>query len=104
MNNTMPLRAGDVVRAVGFRDALQSPVVRVVGTLLIERVLDLFVLVALFFVGLLAVPAAVIPRAFVATAGLLGSVALAAVLVAAFLVAPNTSRLLHRPTRQRANA
>ena len=81
VNNTMPLRAGDVVRAVGFRDALQSPVVRVVGTLLIERVLDLFVIVALFFVGLLAVPPGVVPRAFVATAGLLGGVAFAAVLM-----------------------
>ena len=81
VNNTMPLRAGDVVRAVGFRDALRSPVMRVVGTLLIERVLDLFVLVALFFVGLLAVPAGVVPRAFVVSTALLGGVALIALLV-----------------------
>lgn len=84
INNTMPLRAGDVVRAVGFREALQSPVMRVVGTLFIERVLDLFVLVALFFVGLLAVPAGVIPRPFVTTAALLGAIALAALLVLVF--------------------
>jgi len=77
----MPLRAGDVVRAVGFRDALRSPVMRVVGTLLIERVLDLFVLVALFFVGLLAVPPGVVPRAFVASTALLGGVALVVLLV-----------------------
>jgi uncharacterized protein (TIRG00374 family) len=84
INNTMPLRAGDVVRAVGFREALQSPVMRVVGTLFIERVLDLFVLVALFFVGLLAVPRGVIPRPFVTTAALLGAVALVALLVLVF--------------------
>ena len=81
VNNTMPLRAGDAVRAVGFRDTLRSPVMRVVGTLLIERVLDLFVLVALFFVGLLAVPPGVIPRAFVTAAAVLGGVALVALLV-----------------------
>jgi hypothetical protein len=92
INNTMPLRAGDVVRAVGFREALRSPAMRVVGTLLIERVLDLFVLVALFFVGLLAVPRHVIPRPFVATAALLGSVALVALLVLVF--APSVLRTL----------
>jgi len=81
VNNTMPLRAGDVVRAVGFRDALRSPAMRVVGTLLIERVLDLFVLVAIFFVGLLAVPSGMIPHAFVTAAAVLGGVALIALLV-----------------------
>ena len=90
VNNTMPLRAGDVVRAVGFRDALRSPTMRVVGTLLIERVLDLAVLVTLFFVGLLAIPRGVIPRAFVTTAALLGAGALFAVLVLVF--APTTLR------------
>jgi glycosyltransferase 2 family protein len=92
VNNTMPLRAGDVVRAVGFRDSLKSPIMRVVGTLLIERVLDLFVLVALFFVGLLAVPPGVIPRPFVTTAALLGGVALVALLVLVF--APRALRAL----------
>src|SRR5678815_479555 len=38
---------------------------RVVDTLLIERVLDLAVLVTLFFVGLLAIPRGVIPSAFI---------------------------------------
>jgi hypothetical protein len=84
VNNTMPLRAGDVVRAVGFREALRSPVMRVVGTLLIERVLDLFVLVALFFVGLLAVPPGKVPPAFVTTAAVLGAGALAGLLVLVF--------------------
>lgn len=84
INNTMPLRAGDVVRAVGFREALRSPAMRIVGTLVIERVLDLFVLVALFFIGLLAVPAGTIPQAFVTTAALLGGIALVGVLVLVF--------------------
>ena len=90
VNNTMPLRAGDIVRAVGFRETLRSPTMRVVGTLLIERVLDLAVLVTLFFVGLLAIPRGVIPQAFVTTAALLGAGALFAVLVLVF--APTTLR------------
>jgi glycosyltransferase 2 family protein len=92
LNNTMPLRAGDVVRAVGFREALRSPAMRVVGTLLIERVLDLFVLVVLFFTGLLAVPRGVIPQPFVTAAALLGGVALIALLVLVF--SPNVLRAL----------
>jgi len=84
INNTVPLRAGDIARAVGFRDALRSPVMRVVGTLLIERVLDLFVLIALFFVGLLLLPADAVPRPFVMTAALLGAATLAAILVLVF--------------------
>ena len=84
LNNTMPLRAGDVVRAVGFRESLRSPAMRVVGTLLIERVLDLFVLVVLFFTGLLAVPRGVIPQPFVTAAALLGGVALIALLMLVF--------------------
>ena len=81
INNTVPLRAGDIARAVGFREALRSPAMRVVGTLLIERVLDLFVLVALFFVGMLALPEGAIPRAVVTTAAVLGVATLAGLLV-----------------------
>jgi glycosyltransferase 2 family protein len=92
INNTMPLRAGDIVRAVGFREALRSPTMRVVGTLLIERVLDLAVPVTLFFVGLLAIPRGVIPGAFVTTAALLGAGALFAVLVLVF--APTVLRAI----------
>ena len=86
INNTMPLRAGDVARAVAFRKALRSPVMRVVGSLVIERVLDLFVLLTLFFVGLLALGHDAIPRAFVMTAVALGIATLAGLLV--LVVAP----------------
>ena len=92
INNTIPLRAGDIARAVGFRDALRSPTMRVVGTLVIERVLDLFVLVALFFVGLLAIPHGVIPRPLVMAAAVVGASALGALLVLVF--APRTLRAL----------
>jgi len=51
VNNTLPFRAGDVFRTVGFRDELRSPAMRVLGTLVVERLLDLLVLLAFFFIG-----------------------------------------------------
>lgn len=53
LNIVIPLRAGDMARAFGFRSRLQSPATRVLGTLVVERVLDLMVVVLFFFVGLL---------------------------------------------------
>jgi uncharacterized protein (TIRG00374 family) len=68
VNNTVPLRAGDFVRAFGFRGALRVPPSKVIGTLVVERVLDMFVLLGLFFAGLVGVARTVVPPAFV-TAG-----------------------------------
>ena len=84
LNNTVPLRAGDVVRAVGFRHTLRASPARVVGTLLIERLLDLLVLLLIFFAALLGA-AEVFPRPFLAAGGVaaLAAAALLAVLVAA---------------------
>lgn len=80
LNNTVPLRAGDVVRVVGFGRALRAPAARVLGTLLIERLLDLLVLLLVFFLTLLGA-ARVFPRGFVLAAGVAGLGATAALLV-----------------------
>jgi glycosyltransferase 2 family protein len=80
LNNTVPLRAGDVVRAVGFRQTLRASPARVVGTLLIERLLDLLMLLVIFFVALLGA-ARVFPRAFLMAASVAGIVAFAALLL-----------------------
>lgn len=61
INNTVPLRAGDILRTVGFRHELRSPPMRILGTLVIERLLDLFTLLAFFFVGLISVAAGALP-------------------------------------------
>jgi uncharacterized membrane protein YbhN (UPF0104 family) len=61
INNTVPLRAGDILRTVGFRRELRSPPMRIFGTLVIERLLDLFTLLAFFFVGLISVAAGAFP-------------------------------------------
>jgi len=84
VNNTMPLRAGDFVRAFGFQESLQSPPMRVLGTLVIERMLDLFVLLALFFVGLLGVARGAVPAPFVTAGVVLGIGCLCAILVLVF--------------------
>lgn len=90
-NNTMPLRAGDLLRAFGFRDALRSSPVRVIGTLLIERLLDLFVLLAIFFAGVLGVAAGAIPPRFLTAGIVLGVASLVGLLV--LVLAPEA---LHR--------
>jgi uncharacterized membrane protein YbhN (UPF0104 family) len=56
VNNTVPFRAGDALRVFGFRRQLRSPPMRVLGTLVVERLLDLLALLAFFFVGLLGLP------------------------------------------------
>ena len=78
VNNVLPFRAGDALRALGFRRQLRSPAARVIGTLVIERALDLFVLLGVFFVGLLSLPAGAFPRAFVVAAAWLVGAGLAA--------------------------
>ncbi|MDQ3308609.1 MAG: flippase-like domain-containing protein [Gemmatimonadota bacterium] len=100
VNNTVPLRAGDLVRAFGFADTLRSPPMRVIGTLVVERVLDMFVLLAFFFIGLLGVAAGAFPPAFVITGVILGTVCLTGILVL-ILVPDQLERLLLRLLQSR---
>jgi uncharacterized protein (TIRG00374 family) len=75
INNTVPLRVGDVVRAVGFRSTLRSSAMAVAGTLLVERLLDVVVLLALLFVGLFALGHSVVPRPFLIAGSVVGVLA-----------------------------
>jgi uncharacterized protein (TIRG00374 family) len=92
LNNTLPMRAGDVMRVVAFRDTLGVPPMQVFGTLLIERLLDLFVLVALFFVEVLMTPPAGVPRTLVMGAALVGAATLVGLLL--LVLAPKPARVL----------
>lgn len=49
LNNLLPFRAGDLARIFLFRSTLPGPVGRLLGTLLMERLLDLSVLLALLY-------------------------------------------------------
>lgn len=86
VNNLLPFRAGDALRVVGFRDELQAPPMRVLGTLLVERLLDLMTLLIFFFVGLSGTAPGRIPAAFV-TGAIWTAAAGAAVVLILLIVA-----------------
>lgn len=65
VNNLLPFRAGDALRVVGFRKQLRAPAMRLLGTLLIERLLDLMTLLVFFFLGLLYVTDSKLPDYFI---------------------------------------
>ncbi|MFD0982783.1 lysylphosphatidylglycerol synthase transmembrane domain-containing protein [Tropicimonas aquimaris] len=58
VNNLVPLRAGDALRAFGFTDWLQAPASAVLATVLAERLLDLLVLMVGLGLVLAFLPAA----------------------------------------------
>lgn len=63
VNNVVPFRAGDALRILGFRDQLNSPSMRVLGTVVVERFLDVAVLLGVLAVSLAGVPDTVLPPA-----------------------------------------
>ena len=52
LNGVLPFRIGDAVRVLGFRDKLKTPIAQLVGTLFLERLLDLTVLLCFLLVRL----------------------------------------------------
>ncbi|MGH7518006.1 MAG: lysylphosphatidylglycerol synthase transmembrane domain-containing protein [Gemmatimonadales bacterium] len=96
LNNTLPFRAGDVARAVAFRDDLGVPAGQVLGTLLIERVLDLVVLLGLLGLGLATVAPDVVPRALVIGAAAAGALGVLGLTGAALMPASLIARLRRR--------
>jgi uncharacterized protein (TIRG00374 family) len=56
INNVLPLRAGDFVRVFAFRKQLGLDAVRLIGSMLVERLVDLLTLLSIFFLTLGAVP------------------------------------------------
>jgi len=81
VNNLLPFRAGDVVRIVGFRSKLKSPAMRILGTLVIERLFDLLTLLVFFFAGLAGISAGILPPAL-----LQGVIYLTAILLIAIVI------------------
>jgi len=56
VNNVVPLRVGDAVRVLSFRQELRAPAARLLGTLLVERLLDVTVLLGMFSVCVMMIP------------------------------------------------
>ena len=98
VNNVLPFRAGDALRVFGFRRQLRSPAVRVLGTLIIERILDLLALLGFFFIGLLGLPGGVFPESFVRIATWLVGLSVAG-LVIVILVTPWLGLIIERITK-----
>ena len=95
LNNVLPLRAGDALRTVGFRRQLRSPAMRILGTLAIERALDVLFLAAILFICLLSLPEGKLPQAFITAAVWMTAVALLGLLACA-LFPPHARHLLER--------
>ncbi|MFT0521178.1 lysylphosphatidylglycerol synthase transmembrane domain-containing protein [Pseudomonas faucium] len=80
LNNVLPLRLGDVIRALVFPNAMGVTKTVATTSLVVERLIDLVTLVACLALGILAVNTLDIPAAVKQTAltlALLGGVALA---------------------------
>jgi uncharacterized membrane protein YbhN (UPF0104 family) len=102
LNNVLPFRAGDVVRAFGFRRQLALPAGAVLGTVVVERLLDLAMLLSFFFVGA-ASATATLPHGFSRGAAVL-AVAAAIGLVLLPLVGPRLAAWLAPPAQQLADS
>ncbi len=93
LNNVLPLRAGDAVRAFGFQRQLGLPAATVLGTVLVERLLDLAMLLVFFFAGAALVPAGALPAGMARGAAVM-AIGACAVLIALPLVGPALARRL----------
>ena len=65
LNNLLPFRAGDAIRVIGFYKELHFPAMRLLGTLVLERLLDLMTLLVIFYFGLLGVADGTIPTTLI---------------------------------------
>jgi hypothetical protein len=92
VNNVIPLRAGDVLRTFGFQEQLGVKPTRVLGSMVIERLLDLLVLLVFLIAGLWVTPTAQVSRALLFTIWSGGGMA-ATALLALVLVPRQLKRL-----------
>lgn len=80
LNNVLPLRLGDVIRALVFPSAMGVTKTAATTSLVVERLIDLVTLLACLALGILAIQTIAIPPALRQTAialALLGGIALA---------------------------
>lgn len=68
LNNVFPFRAGDIARSFAFRDQIGVAPARVVGTLVLERALDLLGLLCFLFLGLTLTATGHVPAELMAIA------------------------------------
>jgi uncharacterized protein (TIRG00374 family) len=93
-NNVLPLRAGDVIRVVAFRRFTGVPASGQIGTLLLERLLDLFVLMLFLFATVSFWRITALDETLLAGARLAAFAVAAAILM--FVAAPKPIQLIVR--------
>jgi uncharacterized protein (TIRG00374 family) len=91
-NNVLPFRAGDVIRVIAFQRFTGVPASGQIGTLALERLMDLFVLLALLFATVSFWQVRLLDAGLLA--GLQLAAAALAVAVLLFIAAPHTLRLV----------
>ena len=91
-NNVLPFRAGDVIRVIAFQRFTGVPASGQIGTLALERLMDLFVLLALLFATVTFSEVRLLDAGLLA--GLQLAAAALAVAVLLFIAAPRTLRLV----------
>lgn len=94
LNNVLPFRAGDIIRVTAAERFTGVPPSGQLGTLVLERLLDLFVLMLILFVTISVSATSVLDEALVA--GLKLAALAIAVGIAVFIAAPKPLRLLVR--------
>jgi uncharacterized protein (TIRG00374 family) len=81
LNNLLPFRLGDAARAFAFRRHLGIGGGRLLGTLVVERLLDLLALLSLFLVGLIGADDNALPQGIARTAAFVAGGALVTLLL-----------------------
>lgn len=98
LNNVLPLRMGDVVRALVFPAAIGVSRTTATSSLVMERLIDLLTLLACLLIGLVATQAAHLPPAFAQSAVVI-AVAGALLMTIGFIFSGSLSRMFHRLAR-----
>ena len=98
-NNVLPFRAGDVIRVVAFQRFTGIPASGQIGTLVLERLLDLFVLMTFLFATVNYLDEAVLDEALLAGLKLAALAVAGAILI--FIAAPGVIRVAVRAVEAR---
>ncbi len=98
LNNVLPLRVGDIVRATVFPAAIGVPRSAAIGSIVMERLVDLLTLLCCLAVGATALQSAQLPRWLTDGAIVLAGVAIGT-LFAIFLFSPTLERWLTTAAR-----
>lgn len=98
-NNVLPFRAGDAIRVVAFQRFTGIPASGQIGSLVLERLLDLFVLMAFLFATITYLEAEVLDAALLAGLKLTALAVAAGILL--FIAAPGAIRLVVRSAEKR---